>query len=410
MKTMVMKFTVGLGLICLTLCTLADSATINDVTVRQRWPWDRKVDINYLLTAEPGQKFDIAVTASNGGQVLTLPFDSLSGDLFSVEQGQRHIVWDPMVTSYTNEALTQFNVSLTPITPPLYMIIDLTKDPGEAGQITHVYEDDLISGVYGSVETNPIPGVTSIIWTGVTNDTQYMRSKLVLRRVKSGSFGMGSSASIPVTLTKGFYVGVFELTEAQRDYIEGTSIASGTLPEGGMSHEYIRGSNIGTNWPASHAVDPGSFIDTLRTKTGISGFDMPTEAQAEYYTRAGTTSYYYDGVSTVADYAIQDTLAWSGHNAGGTRHPVGLLRPNAWGLYDTLGNVGDRCLDWDGSLTGGTDPVGPAYDMDPGGTTHDRIYKGFHYTGNPIPSYQRNYYSSTSIIDKVGLRVVIWLP
>ncbi len=404
MKTMVNNLTISFGLICLTLCALADTASVTNVTVRQRWPWDRKVDINYQLTADPGQQFDITVTARNGTQLLTLDY-SLSGDLYGVGPGLRSIVWDPMESSYTNQTLTQFNVSLTLTNTPLYMIIDLTKNAGEEGQITHVYEDDLISGTYGSVETNPVSGVTSIIWTGVTNDTQYMTTKLVLRRVKAGSYQMGGS--FPVTLTKDFYAGVFELTQSQWRRIMGDSTPDNTYPKANIYYDVMRGSDIGANWPSSHAVDPGSFFYTLRTKTGIAGFDLPSEAQAEYCLRAETTSFYYDGVTTGTDTNVLNELAWWSGNSGNATHPVGKKRPNAWGLYDTIANVGEWCLDWwANSVTGGVDPVGP--DSPVSGT--GKVYRGLHYTGDAYGcrSSGRNWYNTIS--GKVGLRVVIWLP
>jgi hypothetical protein len=72
------------------------------VTVRQRWPWSKLVDIDYLLTAESDQEADVTLTAYDGQTELTLPFASLSGDLYGVGPGPRRIVWDPTVTAYTN--------------------------------------------------------------------------------------------------------------------------------------------------------------------------------------------------------------------------------------------------------------------------------------------------------------------
>lgn len=409
------------GLACMTVClalgALADGAAIRDVTVRQRWPWDRKVDIDYLLAAEPGQPFDVSVTARDGSQILILPEASFSGDLYNVEQGQRRIVWDPMATVYTNQALSAFNVTLTVTNSPLYLIVDLTKTAGTEGQIEAVYTSDLTRGAYGSVETNPVTGVDSLVWTGVTNSSAYMTDKLVLRRVMPATYIMGSWGGYrTVTLTKSLYVGVFELTQAQWFNVASNSpstIQTGdAYPVESVSFAAVRGTGAGTNWPSSHAVDADSFLGKLRTRTGLCGFDLPTEAQWEYFCRAGTSSYYYDGVSTSSsDTNVLKTQAWYSANSGAVTHPVGGKVPNAWGLYDTIGNVMEWCLDyWDGStaLTGGTDPVGLE-------TAVNRVIRGAHYgvDAGGCSTRSRWFFSVSSeplSSGRLGVRLVIWLP
>ena len=127
MKT-AMKMVLGSLAVCLAFGAAAADPTISDVTVRQRWPWSRLVDIDYMLTGDPTQRVAVTVKAFNGSERLNLPETSLSGDLYSVSQGTRRIVWDPMKTVYTNQTLTQFRVDLAPTNPPVYMIVDLTKN------------------------------------------------------------------------------------------------------------------------------------------------------------------------------------------------------------------------------------------------------------------------------------------
>ncbi len=344
----------------------ADPA-ISQVTVRQRWPWSKLVDIDYLLTAEVGQKMDISLTAYDGQTELTIPAGSLTGDLYDVGPGPRRIVWDPTVTAYTNnEALTQFNVALAVSTPPLYMIVDLTKAAGATGQIEYVYEADLTNGLWGAWVRNPVTNsgtvVESVIWTGVTTNDVYKTNKLVLRRVHAGTFGFGPSA-ISTTLTKGYYAGVFEVTEAQWDKIMNGSSTS-TKPKNNIPYNVLRGaiSDVpSVNWPTTKSVVTfASFAGQIRSKTGLTTFDLPTCAQWEYLCRAGTTSYFYDGVSVSAtDTNILNRLAWWTGN-GSVSHIVGEKEPNAWGFYDTLGNELESCLDWSGGvITGVSDPAGP---------------------------------------------------
>jgi formylglycine-generating enzyme required for sulfatase activity len=108
------------------------------------------------------------------------------------------------------------------------------------------------------------------------------------------------------------------------------------------------------------------------------GFRLPTEAEWEYAARGGTTTATYNG-DLSADYddftcpphPVLDSIAWWGCNAGDSSHPVGLKLPNAYGLYDMLGNASEWAGDWDGAYPEAavTDPWGPA-------TGWDRIVRG----------------------------------
>ena len=86
-------------------------------------------------------------------------------------------------------------------------------------------------------------------------------------------------------------------------------------------------------------------------------YRLPSEAEWEYACRAGTTNLFSFG----DDASIADQFAWTAENSEATPHPVGLKRPNPWGLYDMHGNVWEWCLDWFEPYRAGplTDPAGP---------------------------------------------------
>jgi formylglycine-generating enzyme required for sulfatase activity len=197
---------------------------------------------------------------------------------------------------------------------------------------------------------------------------EYKTDKLVLRRIESGKFDMGSpedeqgrtaqEMQHKVTLSKAFYMGVFEVTQRQWELVIGSNPSAykdklGLCPVEQVSYLDIRGSVDGANWPKNNSVDAPSFMGKMRARTG-KVFDLPTEAQWEYACRAGTTGA-YSGKGDLGD------MAWYKDNASGKTHPVGQKRANAWGLYDMHGNVWEWCLDWFGTYPGTViDPLGEA--------------------------------------------------
>jgi formylglycine-generating enzyme required for sulfatase activity len=165
-----------------------------------------------------------------------------------------------------------------------------------------------------------------------------------LALIPAGKFMMGEDKDQhEVTISKPFYMGVTEVTQAQYEAVMGTnpSIFKGaTNPVDRVS------------WN-----DATEFCKKLSEKTR-QAVRLPTEAEWEYACRAGSKTKFCFGD---ADGGLGD-YAWYQVNSGGTTHPVGQKKPNAWGLFDMHGNVWECCADWYGDYPKGavTDPQGPA--------------------------------------------------
>jgi formylglycine-generating enzyme required for sulfatase activity len=266
---------------------------------------------------------------------------------------------------------------------------------------------------------------------------EYKTTKLVLRQIPAGTFTMGSPAGElgrvssetqhQVTLTKGYYIGVFEVTQRQWELVMGNRPSYFTnvfhyasRPVEQVSYEDIRGSSAGAGWPGTNAVDAASFMGKLRAKTGLATFDLPTEAQAEYACRAGTTNALNSGknltgtdscpnVAEVGRYWFNgpDSYGYdqSVNTAGGSAK-VGSYLPNAWGLYDMHGNVWEWCLDWAGTYPGTVnDPKGA-----PSGSSRLLRGGGWGYYANECRSAFRLSHDPTHPYYIDGFRVARILP
>ena len=188
---------------------------------------------------------------------------------------------------------------------------------------------------------------------GGFNTDEYKMTKLVLKRIEAGTFIMGGAAK--TTLSKPFYIGLFEVTQKQWSLVTGDNpsrFSGDKRPVEMVSYNAIRGLSEGAQWPASSAVDSSSFLGKLRARTGLD-FDLPTEAQWEYACRAGTTTTYSYGNSPDGNYM------WFKDNSLSQTHEVGTKKPNPWGLYDMHGNVWEWCRDWYAdNPSGGSNPQG----------------------------------------------------
>ena len=204
---------------------------------------------------------------------------------------------------------------------------------------------------------------------------EYKTTKILLRKIEPGTVTLGGTK--PVTLTKAYYMGVFQITQKQYQLVTGSnpSYYKGDMrPVEYVSWNTIRGNSSTYNWPEVTTVDSSTFMGKLRAKTGLD-FDLPTEAQWEYACKAGTTSYFNNGggsendLKTLGRYSGNTSDGKGGYTSAHTT--VGSYFPNAFGLYDMHGNVWEWCLDWYASLN--SDPVS---DWDGASSGSYRVLRG----------------------------------
>lgn len=202
---------------------------------------------------------------------------------------------------------------------------------------------------------------------------------IVMVKCSAGSFMMGSPSGPlgelgrnntdmfnnetlhKVTISKDFYIAKFPVTQAQYMAVMGKNPSK--FQDDNNPVERV-------SWfMAKEFCDK---LNEITESTRLAGyrFDLPTEAQWEYACRAGTTTALNSGKNiTTAEEKVNcpnlDEVGWYESNSDGKTHPVGLKKPNAWGIYDMHGNVSEWCADyWADSydLTSLTDPIGPASD------------------------------------------------
>jgi formylglycine-generating enzyme required for sulfatase activity len=251
------------------------------------------------------------------------------------------------------------------------------------------------------------PGTFGGTQAGQTRDDNSLKTKLVW--IPPGDFTMGSPKDeigrqdnedqVQVTLTKGFWLGQHEVTQAEWRHVMQASPW--------RRQQYVK---EGHDYPATYVSwhDAMKFCEKLTKQERSAGrlpsdwrYTLPTDAQWEYACRAGETSRFSfgDDDSDLGDYAwfLKNALDAGDKYA----HAVGQKKPNPWGLSDMHGNVWVWCRDWYGKqLAGGTDPQGPSEGS-------ERVFRGgsWRNAARWHRSAVRCWFTPGTRVDDLGFRV-----
>lgn len=344
---------------------------VSNVTMGQNLN-SRKVTITYsLANASAIVTFDIQTNKTGNATETESDWVSIGGENIrfatgdvwkKVESGEnRKIIWraDQSWRGHKVDNARAVVTAWSLDNPPDYMVVDLA-DSAKANTETYYPSEGCLPG-------------------GLLTNPDYRTTKLVLRKIpaKGVEWTMGSAeseighdrkteATHAVTLDANYYIGVFPVTQSQ--YVQVQTIrypeafaTDGTMrPTTRVSYNELRNAKgtSNSNVPAAdfnydypNIPHSDSFLGLLRTKTGLA-FDLPSEAQWEFASRAGNGSGYWGDGSAIlsadqdANLAKLGRVSYNSDSETKQTVAVGSYAPNAWGIYDMYGNVWEWCLDW----------------------------------------------------------------
>ncbi len=210
---------------------------------------------------------------------------------------------------------------------------------------------------------------------------------------------LGEEPQHRVKITRPFYLGKHEVTQAQWEALMGGNPSQFKAPANPV--EMVSWDDV---QPFLAKLNTAGTLRVPSTKTASAAseikYSLPTEAQWEYACRAGTTTVYSFG----DDPAMLAEYAWCHSNARREAHFVGQKKPNAWGAHDLHGNVWEWCSDWWAPDYYGqsppSDPMGPP-------TGERRVLRGgaYGYPDELRAAHRRHFHPATRA-EYVGFRVV----
>ena len=392
MKTMLCVATAALS----SAVMASDTPVVSDVVMTQS-DYGRRVTITYKLSnAANGAVVTLDVETNKTGSATNVDSDwvSIGGAAICNAQGA---VWRKVTSAADADGNGLYTITWRPDHSWEGHKVELANGGARAVVTAWALDntpDYMVVDVSNGAQPNTqryYPAV-DFLPGGLFANQNYRTTKLVLRKImaKGVEWTMGSTpletqrdsgreATHQVTLTNNYYIGVFEVTQAQWGLIQPSSpepsyynnaADRAMRPVEKVCYNEIRNANNSTvadtnyNWPRD--PNQNSFLGKLRTKSGID-FDLPSEAQWEFAARAGNGDTKWgdgSGVQNTDSDVNLDKLGryernggriWNGSSyvnpdrscgAENGTAIVGSYAPNDWGLYDMHGNVAEWCLDW----------------------------------------------------------------
>ena len=365
-----------------------------------------RVAVSYHVSEEAIVLCDVMTNVADDvyasiGPALQLTF---TGDVGrKVAAGDRSFVWNA-ATDWPSQQLAAVKVKLTaypPNRPPPYLVVDLAPDAAERYRY------------YASADAIP----------GYPESDLYRTRKLVMKfiRAKNIPWTMGASAEgnnkkmeypFDVRLRSDYWMAVFEMTAGQYAWFADGSAANkaSAMPLCRFgAFNAIRGAD--NLYPAVPADT--SHLGKLYLRTGIR-FELPSEAQWIYAARAGHGEHLWGDGTEMTAFNLTNGIGQAVCNiSGGALERAGSRKPNDFGLYDTIGNAKEACLDWyQENITWNTNGIANAngaYLADGATEGVRRVCHGGYY-GNSFevlrPAYREDTQLENQWVDGFGYRVV----
>jgi formylglycine-generating enzyme required for sulfatase activity len=316
----------------------------------------------YLASVDQGVGTFVSTITPNNGKLFVNQYKRLADFFLPPSTGFQGII--QVTNTSSTEKLTAYLDNLE--------ILNLENGAIDLA-VTEITGKELAAvGTPTPVPPTPTPTNTPTPTPGFTQETITVNlslpdgvKPLEMVLIPAGTFTMGSPSSEKnrksdetqhqVTLTTSFYLGKYEITQAQWKAVVGNN-PSGKLIGNDLPVERV-------NWD-----DCQLFIRKLN-KLGQGTFGLPTEAEWEYACRAGTKTAYYWGDDSSQNQIEQ--YEWYESNSGLEPQKVGSKLSNPWGLFDMGGNVFEWCQDLYGSYGSNaqTDPTG-------GNSGSNRVHRG----------------------------------
>ncbi len=268
----------------------------------------------------------------------------------------------------------------------VFLRVTIPKDPEswERGSDTPVILIDSAGDEYSQNESGIFPLTVDRLPFGGVGPAGGMEFAVI----PSGSFLMGDEERL-------VQIDSFELMT--------TEVTQGMWKEV-MNENHNNGSNTGVGplYPVHYVTwnECQNFIAELNRIDPNSTYRLPTESEWEYCCRAGTTTDYHWGNTTVS--TVAERYCWLRENSGNSTEQVKLLEPNPWGLFDMLGNVAEWCADVYTSDLSDCPVDGSAF----AGSGHGRVSRGSSFSSVAVrPVSTRSSGSPDGHYVYTGLRV-----